>query len=83
MIESSLLRRALVGLAVFIAMVAIGVIFAAGGDQSTHRPPAGHLTAVNALSSERSRRHAADAATPQPKPRAPKRRSGNARSNPL
>ena len=81
MITNSLLRRALVGLAVFASMIVIGVMLAAGGDQNTRRPPAARLTAVNAVGSERARRHAADATRPRPNPRAPKRTGS--RSNPL
>jgi len=81
-IARSLLRRALVGLAVFLTMVAMGVVFAAGGDQNPSKPRTAPLTAVSAMSAERSR-HAADAAHPQPNPRAPRPRSPGSRSNPL
>jgi hypothetical protein len=82
-IESSLLRRVLVGLVVFAGMVILGVVLAAGGDQGARRPSPGHLPAANAMSSERSPRHAADAAQPRPNPRAPKRHRAGSRSNPL
>ena len=83
MIARSLLRRALVGLAVLLTMVAIGVVFAAGGDQSPGRPRPAPLTAVSAMSGEQSGRHAADAAHPQPNPRAPRPRTSTSRSKPL
>ena len=83
MTESSLLGRSLVGLAIFAAIVALGVVLAAGGDQSTRRAPAGHLTAVNTLSDTRSRRRAADVVAPRPNPRAHKPRAPGGRSNPL
>ena len=83
MIARSLLRRALVGLAVLLTMVAIGVVFAAGGDQSPGRPRPAPLTAVSAMSEERSSRHAADATHPQPNPRAPRPRTSASRSKPL
>jgi hypothetical protein len=72
-----------VGLAIFAAMVALGVILAAGGDQGTRRVPAGHLTAVNAVSEGHGRRHAADAVSPRPNPRARRPRGASGRSNPL
>ncbi len=83
MIESNLLRRALVGLAVFAGMVILGVVIAAGGDQGARRAAPGHLSAVNTMSSERTRRHAAGTTHSRPNPRAPKRRPAGSRSNPL
>lgn len=80
--ESTILRRALVGLAIFATTVALGVVLAAGGDQAARRAPAGHLTAVGALSGGRSRRHAANVVTPRPGLRMHKPRPAG-RSNPL
>lgn len=83
MTQSNLLRRSLVGLAIFAAVVALGVILAAGGDQGTRRTSPGHLTAVNAATDGRGRRHAADVVNPRPNPRARKPHAAPARPNPL
>jgi hypothetical protein len=82
-IESSLLRRALVGMAIFAAMVVLGVVLAAGGDQGARRKPARHLTATSAVNDGRSRRRAAESANRGPNPRAPRPRGAGSRSNPL
>jgi len=81
--ERHLLRRALVGLAVFTAMVVLGVVLAAGGDQGTRRTANARLTAISAVNDGRSRRHAAGAVSPRSNPSAPKPRGAGQRSNPL
>ena len=82
MTESNLVGRSLVGLAIFAAIVALGVALAAG-DQSTRRAPAGHLTTANTLSDPRSRRRAPDVASPRPNPRAHKPHGTAGRAKPL
>jgi len=81
--ESSLFGRSLVGLAIFAAIVTLGVILAAGGDQSTRRAPATHLTAANTVSDTRSHRRAPDVVSPRPNPRAGKPHGAAGRLNPL
>ena len=66
MIESNLLRRALVGLMIFATMVILGVVLAAGGDQGARRTPAGHLTAMRVASDSRSRRRDPSAVSSRP-----------------
>jgi len=66
----SLIRRSLVGLAIFAAMVVLGVVLSAGGDQGHSRPSPARATTATALSAGRSRPRATGAIHLQPNPRA-------------
>ena len=80
MITRSLLRRSLVGLAVFAATVLLGVVLAAGGDHGRSQPAPGRVTAANLLSARKGRPRAAGVVRPQPNRRDHKPRSASRRS---
>jgi len=77
----SLLRRSLVGLAVFTSMLLLGVVIAAGGDHGPSHTAPSSVGTANALSSGLSRPRAAGTVGSKPNPRAHRPRSAPRRSS--
>lgn len=79
--ERTLLARALLGLAIFTAMVALGVLLAAAAGLGPEGQPPAHMTAVQTGAGGPTPPRAANALHPRRDPRTVRRSAG--RSRPL
>jgi hypothetical protein len=77
--ERTLLTRALVGLAIFTAMVALGVLLAAAAARTPGNPPPAQVTAAHSTAGGPAPERAPSALRPQRDPRAARRPFGSAR----